>query len=68
MNSYRVICSEFAEHQVDAIYEYYCFRTNPEIAKKLVRSIIGAVDPLKQNPYIGQSEEVLKRLEKNTGI
>ncbi|WP_162344327.1 type II toxin-antitoxin system RelE/ParE family toxin [Cyclobacterium salsum] len=64
MNSYTVIWSEFAEKQVQAIYEYYYFKASPDIATNLVRSIVHTADPLTQNPYMGQREEALRRLEK----
>ncbi len=64
MNSYTVIWSEFAEQQVDALYEYYCFKAGPDTAKNLVRAIILAANPLIQNPFMGQREEALRRLGK----
>jgi plasmid stabilization system protein ParE len=64
MNSYRVIWSEFAEQQVDAIFEYYRLKASPDIATNLVRSIVIAANPLTQNPFMGQPEEALIRLGK----
>ncbi|WP_299399135.1 type II toxin-antitoxin system RelE/ParE family toxin [uncultured Gelidibacter sp.] len=49
----KIIWSEFAETQLDEIYEYYLQKTNPKIAKTLLNGIINA-------PLIGQEEELLK--------
>lgn len=64
MTSYRVIWSEFAEQQVDAIFDYYCLKAGLDIATNLVRSLVLAANPLALNPFMGQPEEALKRLDK----
>ena len=56
----QIIWSEFAETQLDEIYEYYKNEANPLIATKLIQGIINASKDLIDNPYIGQEEEVLK--------
>jgi len=56
----KIIWSEFAETQVDEIYEYYEKKASPRIAKKLVKGIIDEPKRLINTPQIGQEEELLK--------
>jgi len=57
----KIIWSEFAETQLDEIYEYYEKKASPRIAKKLVRGIINEPKKLIKTPQIGQEEELLKQ-------
>jgi toxin ParE1/3/4 len=57
----RVIWSEFAEIQLDEIFDYYKNEASVRVANKLVREIILASESLRDNPFIGQVEF---RLEK----
>ncbi len=59
----KVIWSEFAETQLDEIYEYYKKKASPKVAKKLVREIINEPKKLIKAPQIGQEEELLKQRE-----
>lgn len=54
-NELIVIWSEFAETQLDLIYEYYLLNANKKVASKLVRGIILAPKKLITKPYIGQT-------------
>ncbi|WP_100616420.1 type II toxin-antitoxin system RelE/ParE family toxin [Confluentibacter citreus] len=56
----KIIWSEFAETQLDEIYEYYKEKASPRIAKKLLKGIINEPKKLIKTPYIGQEEELLK--------
>ena len=56
----KIIWSEFAETQLDEIYEYYKIEVSEAIAKKLLTGIITAPNSLLNNPHIGQEEELLK--------
>ena len=56
----KIIWSEFAETQLDEIFDYYEKETSSRIAKKLVREIINESKKLIKTPYIGQEEESLK--------
>ena len=58
--TYRIIWSEFAESQLDEIYDFYEKRASSRIAKKLVLGIINEPNKLKSEPFIGESEELLK--------
>lgn len=55
-----VIWSEFAELQLDKIYDYYLSAINENAATSLVRSIIKESESLSKMPFIGQLEEDLK--------
>ena len=58
---FRVIWSEFAEIQLDEIFDYYKKEASVRVANKLVRNIILASQSLRDSPFIGQIEF---RLEK----
>ena len=59
----KIIWSEFAETQLDEIYEYYEKKASPQIAKKLLKGIINEPKKLIKTPLIGQEEELLKQRE-----
>jgi len=59
----KIIWSEFAETQLDEIYEYYEKKASPRVAKKLLREIINEPKKLIKLPLIGQEEELLKQRE-----
>ncbi|MFD2543742.1 type II toxin-antitoxin system RelE/ParE family toxin [Lacinutrix gracilariae] len=59
----EIIWSEFAETQLDEIYEYYKKETSTRIAKKLLKGIINEPKKLIKTPLIGQEEELLKQRE-----
>jgi len=56
----QIIWSEFAETQLDEIYDYYKKKASSRVAKNLVKGIINAPKRLIKAPYIGQEEELLK--------
>ncbi|MFB9057196.1 type II toxin-antitoxin system RelE/ParE family toxin [Mariniflexile ostreae] len=59
----KIIWSEFAETQLDEIYEYYKKEASTRIAKKLLKGIINEPKKLIKTPLIGQEEELLKQRE-----
>ncbi|MFB9053077.1 type II toxin-antitoxin system RelE/ParE family toxin [Formosa undariae] len=58
----EIIWSEFAETQLDEIYEYYKKEASTRIAKKLLKGIINEPKKLIRTPLIGE-EELLKQRE-----
>lgn len=58
--AFKIIWSEFAESQLDEIYEYYKKDVSPVIAKKFLKGIINEPNRLLKTPLIGQVEELLK--------
>jgi len=60
LNKNRIIWSEFASGQLDDIFEYYKNRVSLTISLKIVQSILIDIEKLENNPFIGQSEELLK--------
>jgi len=52
----EIIWSEFAEIQLDEIFDFYGEEANVVIALKLVRNIILETEKLRDSPYIGQKE------------
>lgn len=59
----QVIWSEFAETQLDEIYDYYKKKASSRVAKKLVKEIVNAPNMLIKTPQIGQKEELLLQRE-----
>lgn len=59
----KIIWSEFAETQLDEIYEYYEKNVSTIVAKKLLKGIINEPNKLITTPQIGQKEEFLKHRE-----
>ena len=51
--------SELAEKQLNEIYDYYLFETNPGTAKRIINRIIERVEILYKNPFSGPKEELL---------
>ena len=56
---FKVIWSDFAETQLDQIFEYYSNKASFKVATKIVRNLILKSEKLSQNPYIGAVEEFL---------
>ncbi|SDY16303.1 Plasmid stabilization system protein ParE [Lutibacter oricola] len=61
----KIIWSEFAETQLDEIYEYYEKKASSNVAKKLVKGIINEPIKLLNTPKIGQKEELLQQRKIN---
>lgn len=55
--------SEFAEKQLDGIFEYYLENASNKVAKRIIQNIITAPDQLKNNPFIGQKLEEVNRFK-----
>jgi plasmid stabilization system protein ParE len=58
--NFKLIWSDFAEIQLDEIYEYYEKAAGVKIASKIVTGIIEASEKLRKASFIGQEEELLK--------
>lgn len=61
--TFKIIWSEFAESQLDEIYDYYEKKANPRIAKKQLKGIINEPKKLVNSPLLGQEEDLLKQRE-----
>lgn len=57
---FKIIWSDFAESQLDKIFEYYLENANYKVAKTVIVKIINEPGKLLFNPEIGQKEELLK--------
>jgi len=55
----KVIWSDFAEKQLDEIYEYYQLKISAITAKKIAVGILSQTEILEENPYLGQRENLL---------
>jgi len=54
-----IFWTEFAKKELKGIFDYYKEKAGPQIARKLVQGIYAATLELKNNPEIGQKEELL---------
>src|SRR5699024_11421967 len=57
----EIIWSDFAEKQLDEIFEYYEENTSTRVAKKLIKNVLNEPKKLIKNPFIGQMEVLLKQ-------
>jgi len=55
----EIIWSEFAEQQLDDIFEYYEVNATTRVAKKMIRELINEPKRLIKDPFIGQKEVLL---------
>jgi len=56
---FKIIWSEYAETQLDKIFDYYLENASLRIAKNLIQELIAEPNLLIENPNIGQVEELL---------
>ncbi|TVZ28258.1 plasmid stabilization system protein ParE [Gillisia sp. Hel_I_86] len=56
----EIIWSDFAEKQLDDIFEYYEKNASNRVAKEMVQSLINEPNRIEKDPFIGQKEELLK--------
>ena len=61
----KVIWSEFAESQLDEIFDHFEKKASIRVAKKLMNDIINEPNRLIKSPLIGQKEELLKERKTN---
>ncbi len=55
----KVIWSEFAEKQLDEIFEYYHKNISVNFARKIAHNILLETKKLEKNPFVGQVENLL---------
>ena len=61
----KVVVTQFAVHQINAIFDYYCFYVSVNIAKNIKSEIITSIKTLKQKEIEWQEDEFLIYLNKN---
>ncbi len=57
--SLKIIWSDFAENQLDRIFQYYVENVNQKVAQNLLQNIIAEPNKLLSNPEIMQIEDLL---------
>ena len=62
---YKIIWSNFAEFQLDLIFNYYTEEVNINTATKIIFQIRDRVKELNLNPFIGKKEELLVGRKEN---
>lgn len=66
MKKHSIVWTEFAEWNLEQIYEYvYSKSFSDTIANKLIRGIIERVEQLELYPDSGQKETALKEIKKS---
>lgn len=61
----KVVWSDFAESDLDKIFEYYNERAGNKVAKKIIKEIILETDKLISSKFISQVEDLLLDRENN---
>lgn len=56
----EIIWSDFAEKQLDGIFEYYNENASTKVAKRLIKNLLNEPTILIKNPFIGQMEDLLQ--------
>ncbi len=56
---FAIVWSDYAETQLDKIYEYYLKNASSRVANKLLQKIIAEPNKIIENPYISQIEDLL---------
>lgn len=59
----EIIWSEFSEEQLDKIFEYYEKEASINTALKIIQDILSEPEILRNTPFIGQKEPLLKERE-----
>lgn len=57
---FEIVWSQFAEKQLDEIYDYYVENVSKRVAKTILQNLLNAPNQLKLNPSIGQIENLLE--------
>ena len=63
--NYIIIWSNFAEYQLDEIFNYYTKKVNVKVAQSIMFKIRDKVEVLIKNPLIGEKEELLEDRKQN---
>lgn len=56
---FKIIWSEFAENEIEKIYEYYLDKTGIRTAKKIIKEIISEPNKLLSDTFLSQIEDLL---------
>jgi plasmid stabilization system protein ParE len=57
--NYEIIWSNFAENQLDEIFEYYVEKVNLKVAKNLLQKLLAEPNRILNNPEMFQIEDLL---------
>jgi toxin ParE1/3/4 len=55
----KITWSQFAENQIDKIYDYYLQKAGIRVAKKIIKEIISEPNKLTSNTFSTQIEDLL---------
>ncbi|WP_281225866.1 type II toxin-antitoxin system RelE/ParE family toxin [Flavobacterium aquiphilum] len=62
---FKIIWSDFAENELDKIFEYHVENASLQIAKNIIKKIISEPNKIISHPEITQIEELLLDRENN---
>ena len=57
--SYKIVWSNFAESELDKIFEYYIENASRKVAEKILQNILAEPNRLLENSEMFQHEELL---------
>jgi toxin ParE1/3/4 len=55
----KIYWTDFSKNELHRIFDYYKLKASVRISRKLINGIVQSVDILKDQPLIGQVEELL---------
>jgi toxin ParE1/3/4 len=61
----KIVWSQFAENEIDKIYDYYVQKAGIKVAKKIIEEIISEPNKLINNIFSTQVEDLLLDRENN---
>lgn len=64
----KLYWTEFAQRELENIYDYYREKAGAKISKRLIEGIYNETLKFSSEPNIGQAEDLLKNREESLGI
>jgi len=55
----KIVWSQFAENEIDRIYNYYLQKAGIRVAKKIIKEIVSEPNKLLKNTFLTQIEDLL---------
>jgi plasmid stabilization system protein ParE len=61
----KIFWTEFAINQLEQIFDFYKYKENIIVAKKIITQIIDSTTLLEKNPFLGAKEPLLTERKKD---
>lgn len=62
-DEFEIVWTEFAERQLDLIFDFFLLKAGESVARKIVLSLIRSAEILKSHPKTGAIEPVLASMQ-----